>query len=194
VGQEGTEWRDDGAAERRRWIGRPARCSSGVSVCGWRRTGQRALVRCSGASGARDCGCGAAEMADDGEQSRWRWSGGGAVRRRSRGAKMRVCESVNEVEEGSWMCCGNKKGHGQAGAAAGDWRRDVAALGDGGTTWRGGEKPAGSGERRPGELEGQVVGLERRGAGGSMGAHRQGAAGGGAEQQRNREGGERGRR
>jgi hypothetical protein len=40
-------------------------------VSGWRRTGQRALVGCSGAGGARDCGCGAAEMADDGEQS-WR--------------------------------------------------------------------------------------------------------------------------
>jgi hypothetical protein len=30
-------------------------------------------------------------------------------------------------------------------------------LATGGTTWRGGEKPAGSGERWPGELEGQVV-------------------------------------
>jgi hypothetical protein len=94
---------------------------------------------------------------------------------------MRARESVNEVEEGSWMCYGNKKGHGRAGAAAGDRRCDVAASGDGGTTWRGGEKPVGSGERRPGELEGQVVGLERREAAGSAGARRRGAAGGGAE-------------
>jgi hypothetical protein len=81
-------------------------------VSGWRRTGQGALVGCSGAGGARDCGCGAAEMADDGEQSRRRWSGSGAEWRRSRGAKMRARESVNEVKEGSWTCCGNKKGHG----------------------------------------------------------------------------------
>jgi hypothetical protein len=39
-----------------------------------------------------------------------------------------------------------------------------------------------------------VVGLERRGAAVSMGAHWPGAAVGGAEQQRNSEGGERGRR
>jgi hypothetical protein len=133
-------------------------------MSGWRRTGQGALVGCSGAGRARDCGCGAVEMADDGEQS-WRWwFGGGAKRRRSRGAKMRVRESVNEVEEGSWMCCRNKKGHGQAGAAAGNRRRDVAASGDGGTTWRGGEKPVEVGRAAGGELEGQVLGLERRGA------------------------------
>jgi hypothetical protein len=70
-------------------------------------------------------------------------------------------------------------------------RRNVAASGDGGTTWRGREKPAGSGGRRASELEGQVVGLERQGAAGSTGAHRQGAAVSGAEQQRNREGGKR---
>jgi hypothetical protein len=100
---------------------------------------------------------------------------------------MRARESVNEVEEDSWTCCGNKKGHGRAGAAAGDRRRDVAAAGDGGATWRGGEKPAGSGERRPGALEGQVVGLKRRGAAGSAGARRRRAAGGGAGQQRETE-------
>jgi hypothetical protein len=49
--------------------------SSGVSVRGWRRTGQGALVACSGAGGARDCGCGVAEVADNGEQ-RLRRSGG----------------------------------------------------------------------------------------------------------------------
>jgi hypothetical protein len=43
------------------------------------------------------------------------------------------------------------------------------------------------------ELEGQVVGLKRRGAAVSVGARRRGVAGGGAEHQRNREGGERGR-
>jgi hypothetical protein len=100
-------------------------------------------------------------MADDGEQSRRWWSGGSAKRRRSRGAKMRARESVNEVEEVSWTCCGNKKGHGRAGAAAGNQRREVAASGDGGTTWRGGEKPAEVGRAAGGELEGQVLGLER---------------------------------
>jgi hypothetical protein len=67
-------------------------------------------VGCSGASGARDCGCGAAEMADDGEQSR-RWRcGDGAERRRSRGSKMRPREEVKEVKEDSWMCYGNQEG------------------------------------------------------------------------------------
>jgi hypothetical protein len=99
-------------------------------------------VGCSGAGGARDCGRGAAEMVDDGEQSRRRWCGGGAERRRSRGVKMQARESVNEVEEGSWTCCRNKKWHGRAGAGAGDRRCDVAASGDSGTTWRGREKPA----------------------------------------------------
>jgi hypothetical protein len=39
-----------------------------VSARGWRRTGQEALVGCSGAGGARDCGHRAAEVADGGEQ------------------------------------------------------------------------------------------------------------------------------
>jgi hypothetical protein len=118
-------------------------------------------VGCSGAGGARNCGRGAAEVADDGEQSRRRWFCGGAERRRSQEAKMRAPESVNEVEECSWTCCGNKKGHGQAGAAASDRRRDVAALGVGGTTWRGGGKPVEVGRAAGSELAGQVVGLER---------------------------------
>jgi hypothetical protein len=63
----------------------------------------------------------------------------------------------------------------------------VAAAGDGGTTWRGGEKLAGSSEWRPGALEGQVVWLKWRGANGSAGARRQGAASGEAEQQRETE-------
>jgi hypothetical protein len=100
---------------------------------------------------------------------------------------MRPREEVKEVDEDSWTCGETKKRHGRAGAAAGDRRRDVAASGDGDTTWRGGEKTAGSGERRPGELEGHVVGLERRGAAGSAGARRRGAAGGGVEQQRETE-------
>jgi hypothetical protein len=58
-------------------------------------------------------------VADDGEQSQRRWSGGGAERRRSRGAKVRVRDSVNEFEESSWTCYGPKKGHRRAGAAAG---------------------------------------------------------------------------
>jgi hypothetical protein len=53
--------------------------------------------------------------------------------------------------------------------------------------WWGGEKPAGSGEQRPGALEGQVLGLKRRGANGSAGARRRGAMGGGVEQQRETE-------
>jgi hypothetical protein len=67
-------------------------------------------------------------------------------------------------------------------------------LATSGATWRlramaarrgGAEKSQqGSGERRAGELEGQVVGLEWRGAAGSAGACRRGVAGGGAEQQR----------
>jgi hypothetical protein len=36
-------------------------------VSGWRRAGQGASVGCGGADGARDCGCGAAKVADDGE-------------------------------------------------------------------------------------------------------------------------------
>jgi hypothetical protein len=49
-------------------------------------------VGCSGAGGAWDCGCGAAEMADDCEQSRRRSCGDGAEWRRSRGSKMRPRE------------------------------------------------------------------------------------------------------
>jgi hypothetical protein len=74
---------------------------SGMSMRGWRRTGQGALVGCSGAGGARNCGRGAAEVADDGEQRLVRRSGGSAEWRRSRAAKMRARESVNEVEESS---------------------------------------------------------------------------------------------
>jgi hypothetical protein len=77
-GWEVAERRDDDEAERWRWTGLPVRRSGGVSASGWRKTGQGALVGCSGAGGARDCGCGAAEVADDGEQRRRRRSGGGA--------------------------------------------------------------------------------------------------------------------
>jgi hypothetical protein len=86
-------------------------------------------VGCSGAGGARDCGCGVAEVADDGEQRVQRSCGDGAERRRSRGSKMRLCKEVKEVEEDSWMCCGTKKGHGRDGAAAGDRRHDMAGRG-----------------------------------------------------------------
>jgi hypothetical protein len=137
---------------------------------GLKRAGQRALMGCSGAGGAWNRGCGATEVADDGVQDC-----GGAVtmvieRRRTRGSEMRPREEVKEVGGNSWMLCGTKKGHGRAGAAAGDRRCDVAAAGDGGATWQGGEKPAGLGKRRPGALEGQVVGLKWRGAAGSTGA------------------------
>jgi hypothetical protein len=80
------------------------RRSGCVSTREWRRTGQGALVGCRGAGGARNCGCGAAEVVDDGEQRRRQRFGGGAERRRSRGVKMRARERVKEVEEGSWTC------------------------------------------------------------------------------------------
>jgi hypothetical protein len=58
---------------------------------------------------------------------------------------MQPREKVKEAEENSWMLCETKKRHGLAGAAASDRWRDVPAAGDGGTAWRGGEKPAGVG-------------------------------------------------
>jgi hypothetical protein len=96
----------------------------------WRRTSYEALVGCSGASGARDCGCGVAEAADDGEQRGRRWSGG-----------------VLSGEEAEEAKCGRmsrtKKRHEQAGAAAVDRRHDMAASGDGGAAWHAREKTAG---------------------------------------------------
>jgi hypothetical protein len=46
---------------------------------------------------------------------------GSRVEKKKRG-EMRARERIKEVEEGSWMCCGIKKRHGRAGAAAGGWR------------------------------------------------------------------------
>jgi hypothetical protein len=89
-----------------RWTGLPTWRSGGVSASGWRRTSQGALVGCSGADGARDCGCGAVEVADNGEQRVRRSCGDGAERRRSRGSEMRPREEVKEVEEDSWTHCG----------------------------------------------------------------------------------------
>jgi hypothetical protein len=85
--ERGAERRDNGEVKRRQWTGLPARRSGGVSMSGWRRTGLRALVGCSGAGGARDCRGGAVEVADDGEQRQLRRFGGRAERRTSRGAK-----------------------------------------------------------------------------------------------------------
>jgi hypothetical protein len=73
--------------------------------------------------------------------------GGGEVaavveQRRNRGSEMWPRDRVKVVEEYSWACGGAKKGHGRAGAAAGDRWRNVAASGDSGTTWRGGRKLA----------------------------------------------------
>jgi hypothetical protein len=111
----------------------------------------------------------------------WPW-----CRAEKKRGEMRARERIKEVEEGSWTCCGTKKGHGQAGAVAGGrrhaWRLRATAARRGGA----GKSQWGSGERRAGELEGQVVGLERRGAAGSAGDHRRGAAGGAAEQLRGR--------
>jgi hypothetical protein len=65
--------------------------------------------------------------------------------------------------------------------ASGDatWRLRATAARRGGA----GRSQQRLGERRAGELEGHVVGLERRGAAGSVGARRRGAAVSGVEQQ-----------
>jgi hypothetical protein len=55
----------------------------GVSVRGWRRTGQGASVGSGSDREAPGCGRGAAELANDGEQRVRQWSGGGVERRRS---------------------------------------------------------------------------------------------------------------
>jgi hypothetical protein len=122
----------------------------GVSARGWRRAGCEASVGCGGARETSGCGCGAAELANGGEQRVQRRSGGGAEQRRSRGSKMRPRERVKVVEEGCWSCCGTKMGHGRAEVAAGDWQCDVAASGYGSTTWRGGQKLAGFGRAAAG--------------------------------------------
>jgi hypothetical protein len=86
--------------------------------------------------------------------------------------EMRARERVKEVEKCAWTCCGTKKGHRQAGPAAGDrrhvWRLRATATRRGGA----GKSQWGSGERRAGKLEGQVVGLGRRGAASSVGDRR----------------------
>jgi hypothetical protein len=115
------------------------------------------------------------EAANDGGQDC-----GGVVatvveQRRNRGSEMWPCEQVKVVEEGSWMLYGTKKNSGKL-------EQLLARRGGvGGSQQR-------SGERRAGELEGQVVRLKRRGVAGSAGARRRGAAGGGAEQQRKQRG------
>jgi hypothetical protein len=97
---------------------------------------------------------------------------------------MRARERVKEVKEGSWTCYGTKKEHGKDGAAAGGrrhaWQLRATAARCGGA----GKSKRGSGEQRAGELEGQVVGLERQEVAGSVGDHRRGATDGAAEQQR----------
>jgi hypothetical protein len=55
-------------------------------------------VGCSGADGARDCGCGAAMVAEDGEQDCGRMVATVVKWRRSQGSEMRPCEEVKEVE------------------------------------------------------------------------------------------------
>jgi hypothetical protein len=62
-------------------------------------------VGCGGARGALDCGRGAADVANGGEQNC-----GGALatvveRRRKRGGEIRPCEEGKEVEKGSWTLC-----------------------------------------------------------------------------------------
>jgi hypothetical protein len=69
-GKLSTVARSGGNGARRR------RRSSGTNMREWRRIGYEASVGCSGAGGAWNCGCGAAEAADNGEQSVRQWSGG----------------------------------------------------------------------------------------------------------------------
>jgi hypothetical protein len=102
-------------------------------------------VGCSGAGGAWNCKRGAVEMADDGEQSRRRWSGGGAERRRSRGSEMRPRERVKVVEEGSWTLCRAKKSTGEL----------EQLLPSGGVTWRLRAAGGGAEQQRETEREGR---------------------------------------
>jgi hypothetical protein len=66
-----------------------------------RRTGLRALLGCSGAGETPGCGCGAAEVTDDGDQDCGRVVAMVVERRRSRGSEMRPRERIKVVEEGS---------------------------------------------------------------------------------------------
>jgi hypothetical protein len=97
-------------------------------------------------------------------------------------------ERIYEIEEDSRSFYEKKKGLWRAEAAAVNrqraWRLRLPAARHGGA----GRGQQGLGERRAGDLEGQVVRLKRRGAAGSAGARRRGAAGGGAEQQRKQRG------
>jgi hypothetical protein len=61
-GELSTAARSGGNGARRRW------CSSGTNVRAWRRIGYEASEGCNGANRARNCGRGAVEAADDGEQ------------------------------------------------------------------------------------------------------------------------------
>jgi hypothetical protein len=102
-------------------------------------------VGCGGANGTRDCGCGAAKAADNGERD---YDGAPVTVvewRSSRGGKMQPHERIYEVEEDSRSFCENKKGHWQAGAAAGSPATCVVTSSAGGATWRGGKRPAGLG-------------------------------------------------
>jgi hypothetical protein len=86
------------------------------------------------------------------------------------------------------MLCGTKKSTSELeellASGGSTWQLRATAARHGGA----GRSQQGSGERRAGELEGQVVKLKRRGAVGNAGARRRGAAGGGAEQQRKQRG------
>jgi hypothetical protein len=58
------------------------------------------------------CGCGVAEVANDGDQDCGGVVATGVEWRRSRGSKMRSCERIKEVEQDSWTHDRTKKGHG----------------------------------------------------------------------------------
>jgi hypothetical protein len=63
---------------------------------------------------------------------------------------MRARERVKEVEEGSWMCCGTKKRHGRAAAAAGGWRHACRLRATTARRGGAGKSQQGSGERAGG--------------------------------------------
>jgi hypothetical protein len=89
----------------------------------------------------------------------------------SRGGEMQPRERIYEIED-SWWFCEKKKGRWQAEAAAVNWRRASRLRVPAARREGAGRGQQGSGERRAGDLEGQVVRLKRRGAAGSVGARR----------------------
>jgi hypothetical protein len=105
---------------------------------------------------------------------------------------MQLREEEKEVEDGSWTCCKIKRSHGASWSSS--WRpaARVEATGDGGATWRGGEKA------RRGRASGGRAIWRARWCGqygeGQLAVREMAGEGQRAVQQSNREEGERGRR